>query len=327
MPKSENQKLKLLHLYRILAEKTDEEHPITVKEMILELAKYDIKAERKSIYDDLDALRNFGVDIICNTGRVYSYSIGQRIFELPELKLLVDAVQSSKFITHKKSNELIKKLESLASKHEAKQLQRQVYVANRVKTMNESIYYNVDRVHEAITKNRQICFKYYEWNLNKERQLKKNGEQYITNPISLTWDDENYYLIAYSDKYDGLVHYRVDKMHEIELMEDFRKVNEGSKSFDLALYAKKVFGMFGGDDEIVIVKFENHLVGVVIDRFGIDIIIEKDGRDHFIAHLKVAVSPLFLSWIISFGNGAKIITPDRVAEQIVQLCNSAVGQY
>lgn len=327
MPKSENQKLKLLYLYRILSEKTDEEHPLTVKEMILELAKYDIKAERKSIYDDLEALQSFGVDIICNTGRVYSYSIGQRIFEFSELKLLVDAVQSSKFITHKKSNELIKKLESLASKHEAKQLQRQVFVSNRVKTLNESIYYNVDRVHEAIAKNRQICFKYYEWNIRKERQFRKNGEKYITSPMSLTWDDENYYLIAFSDKYNGLVHYRVDKMYEIELLDNLRTVCDEAKNFDLALYAKKVFGMFGGDDEAVRVRFVNRLVGVVIDRFGRDIIIEKDGNEHFIAHLKVAVSPLFLSWIISFGEGAKIIGPNNVVKQIVELCNSAVGQY
>lgn len=202
-----------------------------------------------------------------------------------------------------------------------------MYVANRVKTINETIYYNVDRLHEAIAKNRQICFKYYEWNLNKERQFRKNGEKYITNPMSLTWDDENYYLIAYSDKYDGLVHYRVDKMHEIQLLDNLRAACDEVKNFDLAIYAKKVFGMFGGDDETVKVRFKNRLIGVVIDRFGRDIIIEKYGKEHFIAHLKVAVSPLFLSWIICFGDSAKIVGPDRVAEQIVQLCNSVVEQY
>ena len=297
MPKSSNQKLKLLYLKKIMQEKTDENHPITVPQIIAELARYDIQAERKSIYDDLEALRVYGLDIECVKSKTTGYYIASREFELPELKLLADAVASSRFITEKKSKELIKKIESLASMHEAKQLQRQVYVMGRVKTMNEKIYYNVDEIHQAIADNRQIAFKYFEYTVDKEKRYRHDGEKYVVSPYALSWDDENYYLIAYYPKYPNLSHFRVDKMESIESLEELRLSMPDTKDFNLAEYSKKVFGMFSGEEEQIRIRFDNSLIGVVLDRFGQDVIISKVDENSFVISICACISPTLLGWL------------------------------
>ena len=225
MAKSSNQKLKLLYLLKMLEEKTDEENTMTINDMIVELERYGIKAERKSIYADLEALRHYGLDITSRKSKTTDYFVASRLFELPELKLLVDAVQCSKFVTHKKSNELIKKIESLASNKQAQSLHRQVYVTNRVKTINESIYYNVDRLHAAIAENRQVSFKYFDYDVKKEKVFRKNGDKYTVSPYGLSWDDENYYLITFSTKYNGFTHYRVDRMIDIDLLDEIGRAS------------------------------------------------------------------------------------------------------
>lgn len=308
------QKLKILYLAKILLEKTDEEHTITVPQMIAELEKAGISAERKSIYDDLEALQLFGLDICSRKSRTTDYYIASRDFEMPELKLLVDSVQSSKFITQKKSLELISKIEKLTSHDNAKKLHRQVFVANRVKTPNEQIYYNVDKIHEAIAANKQITFRYFHFDINKNKVYRKNGENYTESPVALTWDDENYYLITYKEKYNKFTHYRVDKMEHIEQTEEERVLSD--KQFDLSAYSKKMFAMFGGEETDVYIKFDNELVGVVYDRFGIDIPIMKEDDEHFVCHVKVDVSPHFLSWVMSFGKKAKIISPEPVVDKM-----------
>ena len=323
--KLSHQKLKMMYLAKILMEKTDEEHTITVPEMISELAKLGISAERKSIYDDLEYLQLFGLDICSNRTRTTNYYIASRDFELPELKLLVDSVQASKFITRKKSMELISKIEKLTSHENAKKLQRQVFITNRVKTVNEQIYYNVDKIHDAIAANKQITFKYFDVDVNKKKVYRKNGDLYTESPVSLTWDDENYYLITYKEKYDNYTHYRVDKMELIELTEDDRVLAE--KPFDLSVYSKTMFQMFNGEETDVSIKFENELVGVIYARFGADVLIVKSDEKHFICHVKVAVSPHFLSWIISFGNRAEILSPDTVVEQLYSLLREASKVY
>lgn len=323
--KSPNQKLKLLYLTKILMEKTDEEHPITLSEIIEELSRYGVSAERKSIYDDLECLRVFGIDICTKKTRTTGYFIGSRDFELPELKLLVDSVQSSKFITHKKSLELISKIERLTSRENAKLLHRQVFVTNRVKTLNEQIYYNVDKIHDAIAANKQITFRYFDIDVNKSKAYRRNGEIYTESPISLTWDDENYYLITYKTKYDNYVHYRVDKMEGIEISETDRVFS--SKPFDLSAYAKKMFGMFGGEETDVSIRFDNDLVGVIYDRFGMDIPIIKIDEKHFECSVRVAVSPHFLSWIISFGGKARILSPQSVIDELYALVKNVKNNY
>ncbi len=315
MARRPNQKLKVLYLLKILLENTDEENGMTVKNMIRELDKYGIPAERKSIYSDIEALRLFGIDIVTRRTKTTKYFVGNRYFEMPELKLLVDAVQCSKFITHKKSRELIKKISGLASKHQSKLLKRQVYVANRVKTMNESIYYNVDRIYLAIAQNRQISFRYFRYTVDKKREFRKEGKRYITSPYALSWDNENYYLITFSEKYQNFTHYRVDKMNDIQITRLPRIKLPDDVEFNAAEYSKKVFYMFGGEEQTVMLKFENPLVNVVIDRFGKDVFLMKVDEESFVMRSKVVVSPTFFSWVFQFGDKVKILYPDRVAEE------------
>ncbi len=323
--KSPNQKLKLMYLAQILMEKTDEEHSLTVPQMIEELARYDISAERKSIYDDLECLRLFGLDICTSKTKTTNYYIGSRDFELPELKLLVDSVQASKFLTSKKSMELISKIEKLASHEEAKKLHRQVFVTNRVKTLNEQIYYNVDKIHDAIAQNRQITFRYFNLDVDKKKVYRKEGALYTESPVALTWDDENYYMITYKEKYGHFVHYRVDKMEGITILEEPRILPE--EDFDLSGYSKTIFQMFGGEETEVSIRFDNALVGVVFDRFGTDIPVMKEDENHFVCRVKVAVSPHFLAWLVAFGNQAKILSPQNVVEEFKALVESVKKNY
>lgn len=239
MPKSPNQKLKLLYLMEILLQQTDERHPMTVPEMISELARHGVAAERKSIYNDLESLRTFGLDIVQTKSRTTGYYIGARSFEVPELKLLVDSVQSSKFITHKKTLALIKKIEGLASIYDAQLLQRQVYVRGRVKSMNESVYYNVDEIADAISRDRQIRFHYFEYTIDKQRHYRKDGAFYIVSPMALMWDNENYYLLAWDAEAQLRKHYRVDKMTDISALDAPREGMEDFSEQDLSAYTKK----------------------------------------------------------------------------------------
>ena len=315
MPKSPNQKLKLLYLMQYLLQKSDEAHPISVQQMIDELSAHDIKAERKSIYDDLEALRVFGLDIVQTRGKTTGYYVGARDFELPELKLLVDSVQSSKFITQKKTLSLIKKIESLASAYDAQLLQRQVYVRNRVKSMNESVYYNVDEISNAITRDKAIRFKYFDYTVSKEWQFRKDGAWYEISPFSLMWDDENYYMLGFDTEVGRLKHYRVDKMTEISATEQCRSGKEAFRAIDMSEYSKKIFGMFTGELQTVKLRFANHLVGAAIDRFGRDIMIIASDDEHFNVSVDVAVSPQFFAWLFGFGKEVEVISPESVRSE------------
>ena len=323
MGKSANQKLKLLYLYKILHEKTDEEHTLTVPQMIQELSYYDIQVERKTIYDDLEALEKFGVDLVCRRSKQYNYYIGNKIFELPELKLLADAVASSKFITAKKSDELIKKIESLASVYEAKQIHRQVIVTDRVKAINEKIYYNVDKLHHAIADGNQITFKYFDIGIDKKKHYRDGNR--IASPYALSWDDENYYLIAFYEKYNDISHFRVDRMESIEILDD--KIIPPPSNFNLANYTRKVFSMFGGDEQEVKLQFSNCLIGAVFDKFGKEITVIKADNESFKITAKVAVSPSFFGWLFQFGDMVKILSPESVQENFLLMLNNTVQQY
>ena len=327
MPKSQNQKLKLLYLMQYLMEKSDEDHPVTTAQIIEELARHDVKAERKSIYDDIEALRLFGLDIVQTKSKTTGYYVGCRDFELPELKLLVDSVQSSKFITQKKTLSLIKKIESLASEYDAKLLQRQVYVKNRVKSMNESVYYNVDEIAGAITMDKAIRFKYFEYTVSKERSFRKNGAWYEISPFALMWDDENYYMIGYDAAASKLKHYRVDKMTEISALETRRSGHEVFAGIDMAQYAKQTFGMFTGEKEKVRLRFRNDLIGTVIDRFGRDIAVFASDTERFSVSVEVAVSPQFYAWLFGFGTGVEILYPDSVRTEFRKLAADVAAMY
>lgn len=321
------QKMKTLYLMRILLEKTDEKHMMTANELAFALLDYGYKAERKSIYSDIEALQSYGLDIVQQKGSNPGYYVASRDFELPELKLLVDAVQSSKFITTKKSAELIKKLEGMASKYDAQQLQRDVFIYNRPKTDNETIYYNVDQIHNALHSNAKITFQYAEWTTRKELQLKKKGSLYHVSPWALTWDDENYYLIAYDEEADCIKHYRVDKIQNISVLEEVRVGKESFLDFDLAAFAKKTFGMYGGYDETVTLLCHNSLVGVMLDRFGQGVPIVPVDEEHFYAKPLVVVSQQFFGWVTGLGNMVKISGPEKVKEEYKLYLNEIINNY
>lgn len=315
--KGENQKLKMLYIVRLFSRETDDAHKLTMPEIISKLAAEGVNADRKTLYQDFDELRRFGFDIISEKdGHGFYYYLGSRDFELPELKLLVDSVQSSKFITDKKSDQLIKKLESLVSRYEGSQLHRQVIIAGRVKTMNESIYYNVDKIHAAIGDNRQIRFKYFDWNLRKEMEPRYGGKWYKLSPWALMWDDEMYYLVAYDSKHETIIHYRVDKMTQIEMLDEAREGHEAFGRFNIAHYTNTLFGMFAGDETKVTIEAENRLVSVFIDRFGKDIIIAPIDDGHFRTTVTVAVSKHFFGWIMALDGDVKIVAPDSVVKQV-----------
>ena len=324
MAKSANQKLKLLIIRDYLLKNSDENHPVTVPELIEELARFDVKAERKSIYDDLEALRVYGMDIIKSKGNYY---VGERTFQTPELKLLVDSVQSSKFITQSKTRSLIKKIEELASIYDEQLLERQVYVRNRVKSMNESVYYNVDEISDAINQDRMIRFKYFELLVNKERHIRKDGAWYIVSPFAQMWDDENYYMLAWDGEAKLIKHYRVDKMLKITALDRKREGKDAFAEVDMSAYTKKVFGMFTGRERQVTLRMKNNLAGAVFDRFGTDVILIPDGEDHFTVTLEVAVSPLFFAWVFGFGKDAEIVSPTDIRVEAGKAAREIAEMY
>ena len=323
MPRQPRQKEKLLYLQKILLEKTDENHAMTLSEIIAELEGYGIKTERKSLYDDIRLLQVFGMDICSIKSKTVRYYVGSRDFQTSELKLLVDAIQSSKFITEKKSLELIKKLESLTSRSEALLLQEQVIISNRVKTHNETIYYNVDRIHDAISRNREVTFYYNRWvlDLGSVRKIKterrRGGELYKVSPWALCWDDENYYMIAYDDSHSEIRHYRVDKMEKVEVIDEARKGSEVVGKLNLVDYAKSTFSMFAGEKASVTLSVNKSLVGVIADRFGSNVFVTSDDErsDCFRVTVNVNVSDQFFGWVFALGDGVRITSPADVAEK------------
>lgn len=309
MPKSSNQKTKLLHLCRMLLRQTDEDHPLTIAQIIDGLAQQDIKAERKSIYDDLEVLRQFGLDVQSRKGKVPGWFVGNRDFELPEVKLLMDAVQSSRFITQKKSDALIRKLEGLASIHQAGQLQRQVYVSGRIKVMNESIYYNVDKLHASIAGQKAITFKYFDYDIARNKVFRQDGKRYMVSPYGLIWNSENYYLVAFDHNHREMRHYRVDKMTEIVVTSVDRGGQDQYPNFQLAEYGQKHFGMYRGPEMRVTLRGLREKASLVWDRFGQDIILVPDGEKYFTVTLPVVVSPQFFGWLLGLDGSITLAGP------------------
>lgn len=326
MAKASEQKLKILYLLDILEKYTDEQHPVSMNEILRRLKLRGIQAERKSIYDDIAVLNAYGLQVKNRRGAQGGYYLCSRLFEMPELKLLVDAVQASKFITVKKSEELIKKLESLTSKNKAIELQHSVIMRERIKTMNESVYHNVDSIQWAITQNVKVSFAYFDWNIKKQRQLRRDGKRYKVSPCALTWDDENYYLIAYDEEAQKIKHYRVDKMQNILAEQEPREGVDTGIRFDMAKYSRKMFGMYGGEVTRVKLRCSNSLIGVILDRFGMNTIITPDG-DCFEVMIEAAISPVFLSWVMQFGDKVKILSPQAVIDDLKKLAQCVLEHY
>lgn len=325
MPKSDNQKLKILYILDYLQKNSHEDHPVRAAELIAMLSNsHNIQCDRKTVYSDIAALQDYGVDIVSLPGKYGGYYIASRNFELPELKLLIDAVQSSRYLTEKKSRELIEKLCNQCNEQDAGLMKRTVLVSGRVKTMNESIYYNVDAIQEAISRNKQIQFRYFDWDLGGKRRYRE--KEYIASPYGLCQDNEFCYLLALSERH-GVTSYRVDRMADIHISEEKRLPCPELTGKALHEHANRLFQMFAGDAVSVKLRFHRSLMNVVIDRFGKDTMLIPEDEDHFNFTVKVAVSPMFLSWVIGFGEKAKVLYPESVVQQVKDLCMEALKQY
>ena len=313
--RTSTQRLKILYLYRILLERSDEEHIITMPEIISQLELYGISAGRKALYDDIEALKTYGLDIISVRGDKAGYYVASRDFELPELKLLADAVTSSRFLTEKKSSELLKKIESLSSVYQAKQINRQVYIADRVKAMNERIYLNVDVIHRAITENKQISFKYFDYDMQKRKRY-RDGLR-MCSPYALSWDDERYYLIAfYPKRPDNYTNFRVDRMENVEIITYEARVIP--QAFNLSEYMNSTFSMFSGEAQEVKLRFHISLVNTVLDRFGKNISLRPDGDERFTIRVNIKAEPPFFGWLFQFGTKASIVEPLELKEKYIE---------
>jgi len=319
-----NKKLKLLYLARFMAQQTDEQHPRTIQDMIDHLALYGISAERKSIYDDLELLRIYGMDIQSVKSKSYGYFLGERDFQLPELKLLIDVVQASPFLTQGKSMELIGKLETLTSQPQARQLRRQVYVMNRVRTHNERLYYTVDGINAAINDNRRVSFRYFDWTVDGKKAYRRDGALYTTNPVALCVD-RNYYLVAYDDQLQDYRHYRLDRMEGLTVTDQPRC--ELPADFDLGSYVKSRFDMYKGNTATVTLRFADKLRNVVIDRFGTDAHMRSDGDGCFALTAPVEVGPTFFGWLFQFGTEAEILSPPEVRDAFADYCRQVLAKY
>lgn len=321
MARAERQKLKLCLTIDLFKRRSDEEHPISVSDIIDYLADNGITAERRSVYRDIDSMRELGYDIVSVHNKRFTYFLANREFETAELKLLVDAVQSSRFITKTKSRELIKKLESLATEYDAEKLQSQVFVANRIKSSNESIYYNVDRISGAITGDRRVSFRYFDWSMKKRRVYRRDGARYCISPWALVWNNENYYMIGYDSENEMIKHYRVDRMTELEAESGMKRDGAAEfRGFDVAAYSKRFFGMYDGELTPVTLRCAKELTNAVIDRFGGEVKMRPtDDEDRFDAEAIVALSPVFYSWVFQFGGRVKIIAPREAAEELREM--------
>jgi len=325
MPKSDNQKLKIFYILDYLEKNSHQDHPVRASELLGMLERqHNIVCDRKTVYSDIAALQDYGVDIVSIPGKNGGYYIASRNFELPELKLLINAVQSSKYLTEKKSRELIEKLCTECSVYDAQLMRRDVLVSGRVKSMNETIYYNVDTIQEAIGENRQIRFRYFDWGIDGKRHYREKS--YQASPYGLCQDNENCYLLALSPRY-GVTSYRVDRMSDIALSDEPRVPCPELTGKNLTKHANRLFQMFAGDATTVKLRFHRELTNVVIDRFGRDTMLIPDGVDHFVFTVNVAVSPMFLSWVIGFGSKAKILHPQSVIDECRELCRAAMEQY
>lgn len=324
MARSSNQKTKIWVLYQLLQKKGDEEHPISTARLLEELEREGVTAERKSVYADMEALRELGVDVQLSKGKEGGWFLGEREFELPELKLLVDAVQSSRFISRKKSATLIRKLEGLTSEHQARQLRRQVYVDRRVKTGNETVYYAIDKLHSAIAEGKAVTFRYFDYNVKKEQVFRRGGKKYMVSPYGLIWSDENYYLVGWDHQEEELRHYRVDKMAGLTLTAIPREGDESCRKFELAEYGQKHFHMFSGKEANVRLRCRNSMVNVMLDRFGMDAMLIPDGEEHFTLTVDAVVSPQFYAWVFGLGTAVELTYPEWAVEEYRTMLQTAL---
>lgn len=327
MPKNAGDKLRLVYLIDIFKKYSDDEHSLSVSDLCEKLEEMNVRATRQTIYKDVEDLRFLGYDIVQTRDPRYGYYLGRREFDLAELKLMVDAVQAANFISGADSDKLINKLGSMTSVRRAGKLKRQVYSLDRTRKSSSRIFESIDAIHEAIAENVRIKFRYYDRNAKKELTARHSGEFYLVTPVTLIWDDENYYLVAFDVKEECIKHFRVDKIGDLMLTDEKSDKNEAIENLDLSEYNKQVFGMYGGKSELVTLRCANSLAGVIIDRFGENVTFFKNDADHFEITVRVKLSPNFYSWVMAFGTKMKITAPNYVAEEFCTLLETVRDSY
>lgn len=326
MANKAGQKIKLLYVMNILLNETDENHPLNANDIIARLDEMGIVAERKSIYSDISVLLEYGLDIEKSEEYKGGYYIASKSFELAELKILVDAISSSRFISEKKANELVERVAALGNVHDAKELSRQVVVANRNRGRNDKIFYAIDTIYRCIDNNHKMSFKYFNWNAKKDKEYKYNGEAITVSPACLLWFDENYYLVAYSDKRSDIRYYRVDKLEECEELDDRREGVAGIDKKKIAAIARNSFGMYQGKTQTVSITCDNSIVGVFIDRFGQDITInDRKGKSNI--RVELEVGPQFFGWLSGLGDQAYIDGPKEVRDEYKSYVEKILKNY
>lgn len=324
MAKTEGQKLVLLYLKDYLERESNADHPISAQEFIRYLETKGLSCDRRSVYANIRALQEFGMDIEVVHGGSGGYYLNSGTFQTPELKLLVDVVQSARFLTRRKSRELIQKLMKLCNRHDESLLRRQMLVTGQVKSMNEKIYYNIDAIQEAIEAGKMIAFRYFDWDIGHKEKMRE--KQYVASPYVLRVDNGNYYLLTKSGDHEGVTHYRVDRMKQIKIMDEPRTPCPELTGEALKQYGRKVFQMFSGQTTKVKLRMTRRLANVVYDQFGEDIMLIPDGEEHFIFTADVDVSPTFLSWVVGFGEEAQILYPESVREECRALCRKYLAR-
>ncbi|MCR5203359.1 MAG: WYL domain-containing protein [Lachnospiraceae bacterium] len=312
-----------------MKEQTDESNGLSIPMIQEELKKYNVMANRQVLYEDFKALTEFGSEIKkYGNGSKTRYYMAEEKFKSAELKLLIDAVQASKFLTKRKTDDLIRKLNRINNSTEDESLlNRQVYVAGRIKNMNNSIYDTIDVLHEAIYSNKMVTFQYFSWNVKKEMELRHDGAYYEVSPWALFWDSDKYYLVAYDFKDRIIKHYRVDKMLNVSLTDKKRKGVTAFEKLDKSTYTQMHFSMFGGEKETVTLECSNDMANVIIDRFGMDIDIKPVSDDKFRVDVEVIMSDKFLSWVISLGEGCKVVGPDEAVKKVKVVGNRINSEY
>lgn len=319
-------KNRILYLKEILEKYTDDEHPLTTSQIVQLLEKdYSLTVHRTTIPKDIAMLVLYGMDIVTVKSTQTKYFLGERSFEIPELTLLIDAVIASKFITTSKSERLIEKLIGLTSVHAAKKLKRNMYVTDRIKPENEHIYYIIDAINEAINRNRQITFQYYEYSGLKKKVLRHKGEIYKISPYHLVWNGDFYYVVGFSDKHGKIVSFRVDRIASAPtlLQEEAAPI---PTDFDLAKYTKKVFAMFDGETMTVELRCDNSLLKIIIDKFGEDVTVLAYDMTSFRLIVDVSVSPTFYGWLFGFCGKIQILGPEHIKQEYVRLVEQAYLQ-
>ncbi|MCL2861615.1 MAG: WYL domain-containing protein [Firmicutes bacterium] len=327
MPKTENQKIKMLRLLEILKSDSDEENPIASTEIIARLKDQGIECGRKSLYDDIRILNEYGYEVMCIKGRQNMYYISDRTFDIPELRILLDAVQSAAFIPKKKTLDLVYKISALAGSHRGELLKKNTVHFDTVKRGNDKIFYSIDAIDRAIASDKKITFWYFDIDIEGERIYRKEKERYVLSPVGLILANGFHYLVGYDERQKAFRNYRVDRMDNVNIEEENIVPADCIKNFDVYKDQNLAFGMYSGEVERVTLHAHNTLAEIIFDKFGSHIKLNKADENHFTVSVEIQISPVFLSWCVMFGDRLKILSPKKVEGELMNLIKSITKMY